>query len=79
MNVLIRDLSERTVKELKRQAAENNRSLQAELKAALNEIAERRRHWRKWNKNVDRIFSELRDSGQKFSDTTALIREDRDR
>ncbi|MDP9361417.1 MAG: hypothetical protein M3P29_08200 [Acidobacteriota bacterium] len=79
MNVLIRDLSEKTVKELKRQAAENKRSLQAELKAILDEKAERRRHLRKWNKNVDRIFNELKKSGQKFPDSTELIREDRDR
>jgi TRAP-type C4-dicarboxylate transport system substrate-binding protein len=79
MNVLIRDLSEKTVRELKKQAAENNRSLQAELKAAVNEMAERRRHLRNWNKNVDRIFNKLKKSGQKFPDSTELIREDRDR
>ena len=79
MNVLVRDLSEKTVKELKKQAAENNRSLQAELKAILNETAERRRHLRKWRKNTDRIYNELKKSGRKFSDTTKLLREDRDR
>ena len=79
MNVLIRDLSEKTVRELKKRAADNKRSLQAELKAALNELAERQRHLRNWNKNVDRIFAELKKSGQKFPDSTELIREDRDR
>jgi len=79
MNVLIRDLSEKAVRELKKQAAENNRSLQAELKAAFNEMVERRRHLRNWNRNVDRIFNELKKSGQKFPDSTELIREDRDR
>jgi plasmid stability protein len=79
MNVLIRDLSEKTVGELKKQAAENERSLHAELKAILTEIAERRRHMRKWIKNVDRIRNELKKSGKKFSDTTQLLREDRDR
>jgi hypothetical protein len=79
MNVLIRDLSEKTVRELKKQAAENNRSLQAQLKANLNEIAERRRHLRKWRRDTDRIFNELKKSGRTFSDTTELLREDRDR
>jgi len=79
MNVLVRDLSEKTVKELKKRAAENNRSLQAELKAILNETAERRRHLRKWRKNTDRIYNELKKSGRTFSDSTQLIREDRDR
>jgi plasmid stability protein len=79
MNVLIRDLSAKTVAELKKQAAQNKRSLQAELKVVLDELAERRDHLRDWNKNVDRIFSELKKSGQKFPDSTELIREDRDR
>lgn len=79
MNVLIRDLAEKTVKELKKQAAENKRSLQAELKAILDAKAEQRRHFRKWRKNTDRIFNELKKSGRKFPDSTALVREDRDR
>ncbi len=78
MNTLIRDLSEKTVRELKRQAAEKNRSLQAEIKAILDETAERRRHLRKWNKNVDRIFNELKKSGKQFPDSTAVIRKHRD-
>jgi hypothetical protein len=78
MNILIRDLSERTVKELKRQATEKNRSLQAEIKANLDETAERRRHLRKWRKNVDRIFNEMKKSGKKFPDSTAMIRRHRD-
>lgn len=79
MNVLVRDLSEKTVKELKKRATENKRSLQAELKAILNETAERRRQLRKWRKNTDRIYNELKRSGKTFSDSTAMIREDRDR
>jgi plasmid stability protein len=79
MNVLIRDLDEKTVRELKKKATENKRSLQAELKAILDETAEQRRHLRKWNKKVDRIYEELRKSGNKFPDSTELIREDRDR
>jgi plasmid stability protein len=79
MNVLIRDLDEKTVNALKKRAAENKRSLQAELKAILNETVERQRHLLKWRKNADRIFNELKKSGRTFSDTTQLIREDRDR
>jgi plasmid stability protein len=41
MNLLIRDLDEDTVKELEEQAKENNRSLEAELKAILEETVER--------------------------------------
>lgn len=78
MNTLVRDLSEKTVRELKRRAAEKNRSLQAEIKAILDETAERQRHLRKWNKNVDRIFNELKKSGKKFPDSTVMIRRHRD-
>ena len=79
MNVLIRDLSEKTIKELKKRAVENKRTLHAELKAILNETAERRRHLRKWRKNTERIYDELKKSGRTFSDSTAMIREERDR
>ncbi len=78
MNTLVRDLSEKTVRELKRRAAEKNRSLQAEIKAILDETAERERHLRKWNKNVNRIFNESKKSGKKFPDSTAIIRKHRD-
>jgi len=79
MNVLIRNIDEKTVKELRKQAEENKRSLQAELKMILDERAEYRRRYRRWRKNTDRIFNELKKSGQKFPDSAELIREDRDR
>jgi len=79
MNVLVRDLSEKTVKDLKKRAADNNRSLQAELKAILSETAARDRHLRKWRKDTDRIYNQLKKSGRTFSDSTELIREDRER
>jgi len=41
MDLWIRDLDEETIRELEEQAAENNRSLEEEMKAILNEIAER--------------------------------------
>ena len=77
MNVLIRDLDEETVETLKKRASESNRSLQAELKAIIEQAAAQ--DWRKTWAAADRIFDELRRSGQKFSDTTALLREDRER
>ena len=77
MDVLIRDLDEKTVKALKKRASDSNRSLQAELKAILQEAASD--DWQETWAAADRIFDELRRSGQKFSDTTALLREDRGR
>jgi len=42
MNLLIRDLDEDTVKELEEQAKENNRSLEARVKAILDARADYR-------------------------------------
>jgi plasmid stability protein len=41
MDLWIRDLDDETIRELEEQAAENNRTLEEELKAILNERAER--------------------------------------
>jgi plasmid stability protein len=77
MNVLIRDLDEQTVNELKKRAETGNRSLQAELKAIIEEAAAR--NWQRTWAAADSIFEELRATGRKFSDTTELLREDRER
>lgn len=41
MDVMIRGLGKATVKELKKRAKEHNRSLEAEVRAIFEEIAER--------------------------------------
>lgn len=41
MNLLIRNLDDETIRDLKERAVENNRSLEHEIKAILEEIAER--------------------------------------
>jgi plasmid stability protein len=76
-NVLIRNIDEKTLENLKKRADNNNRSLQAELKTILD-----------MHGNVD--FDEARmlmkesiekykSEGKVFSDSVDLIREDRDR
>jgi antitoxin FitA len=77
MDVLIRDLDDETVETLKKRASNRNRSFQAELKAIIKEAAAQ--DWSKTWAAADRIFEELRRSGQKFQDTTVLLREDRER
>jgi plasmid stability protein len=74
-NLLIRDLDEDVVKQLKAAAKAHGRSLQAEIHDALQRagtrsLAETRRLSGRWMKR-------LRDTT--LSDSTALIREDRDR
>jgi plasmid stability protein len=74
-NVLVRDLDDDTVRQLKTAAKAHGRSLQAEIHAVLRHagarrLAETRRLSTRWLKR-------LRGSAQ--SDSSALIREDRDR
>lgn len=73
-DVLIRNLDEDVLRLLKAAAKANGRSLQAEIHEALRRssrrsLAETRRISAKWLKRL---------RGKQFSDSTALIREDRD-
>ncbi|MBU1024098.1 hypothetical protein KKB99_07435 [bacterium] len=73
--ILVRDLREKTVENLKKRAKKKGRSLQAEVKlileqAAAIDIAEAR-------KLTEKIRISLK--GGKFSDSADLIRKDRDR
>jgi antitoxin FitA len=75
--VLVRNLTDSVVARLKKRAKTRGRSLQAEVKTILEEASKDvpEDFW----KEADRIREQLKRSGRKFSDTTGLIREDRDR
>jgi plasmid stability protein len=73
-NVLIRDLDDEVLEQLKAAAKANRRSLQAEIhdvlrRASARNLAETRRLSAKWFKRLSRPG---------HSDSAALIREDRD-
>jgi plasmid stability protein len=73
-DVLVRDLDDDVLKQLKAAAKANGRSLQAELhdvlrRASTRNLAETRRLSAKWLKRLSR---------PNHSDSAALIREDRD-
>lgn len=73
-NLLIRDLDDDVLEQLKAAAKANGRSLQAEIhdvlrRANTRNLAETRRLSATWLKRL---------SGLKHSDSAALIREDRD-
>jgi antitoxin FitA len=73
-NVLIRDLDDDVLQQLKAAAKANGRSLQAELhdvlrRANTRNLAETRRLSAKWLKRLSR---------PNLSDSAALVREDRD-
>ena len=75
--VLVRNLTEKVVRQLKRRAEQRGRSLQAEVKLILEEAAQQdnEEFW----KAADSIRERLRRTGRKFSDSAELVREDRDR
>ena len=73
-DVLIRDLDQTVLDELKASAREHGRSLQAEIHEVLRDAARLRTAWtrelsRGWHRRL---------AGKRFSDSTKLIRKDRD-
>jgi plasmid stability protein len=74
--ILVRNLTLKTVARLKRRAKANGRTLQAELRLILEEHA-RQLTSAEALRACDRIRERF--AGRKFPDSAELIREDRDR
>ncbi len=73
--VLVRQLDNKVVARLKKRAKEHGRSLQSEVKTILEEaVPDYEQAW----KRIDALRSKLKRSGRTFSDSTELIREDRE-
>ncbi len=76
--ILVRDLDDRVVDRLKDRAREHGRSLQAEAKMILCEVADSPKLDHETAlKGIVRLRERFK--GRRFPDTVALIREDRDR
>ena len=75
----IRNLDDSVVKALKKRATENHRSLEAELRIVLSQASRERRLSREefWQA-ADRIRA-MTPKDRKQTDSTLLIRQDRDR
>ncbi len=74
--VLVRQLDDKLVERLKKRAKEHGRSLQSEVKTILEEaVPDYEGAW----KRIARLKDTLNRAGRSFSDSTLLIREDRDR
>jgi len=75
--LLVRDISDRIVAELKKRAKRNGRSAEAEHRAILEQALKPSAadFWRE----ADRLRNELQESGRMFTDSTKFIRQDRDR
>ncbi len=76
--VTIRNLDDEVVRKLKAQAKEHNRSLEAELREVLAQLAARRRSRTELLAEADRIAA-MTPKDVVQTDSTLLIREDRDR
>jgi antitoxin FitA len=74
--LLVRDIPDTLVSELKKRAKKHGRSAEAEHRAIL-EAALKRGADDFW-KEADRLRNELRESGRTFTDSTEIIRRDRD-
>ena len=74
-SVLVRHLDPAVVDRLKARAEENGRSLQKELKAVLEQVA-MQATWAEARANIERVRKRF--AGREFSDSTELVREDRD-
>lgn len=75
--ILVRDLDRGVVERLKKRADQNGRSLQAEVKMILEQVAQID-YDEAWER-IERFREKMRLSGRAFSDSAELIREDRDR
>ena len=74
--VLVRQLDDKLVERLKKRAKEHGRSLQSEVKNILEEAApDYEGAW----KRIAKLKKTLKQAGRTFSDSTPLIREERDR
>ena len=74
-DVLVRNLSERTLKALKRRAKLHHSSLQEELKTVLDEVA--RTTMFDAESTARRIFESLQRKGIRFADSSEMQAEDR--
>ena len=75
--LLVRNLHEDVVENLKQRARANHRSLQAEV-ALILENAAKVQPANFWN-NTNKLREQLAQSKQLFSDSAELVREDRDK
>jgi plasmid stability protein len=74
--LLVRDLKEETVAALKKRAKEHGRSAEAEHRAILEEALTQKKQdfWER----ADRLRKDLEETGRTFTDSTELVRQDRD-
>lgn len=75
-DILIRDVDPEAVDAIKARAARGGRSMQAELRQVIEDIAEQERRRKIFWERADALRKSL--EGREHSDSADLIREDRD-
>ncbi len=76
--ILVRDLDEADVEEIRLLAKAKNRSVQGQLKTMIQEAAELQRRRRRFRDVAERWQALWREEGKTFPDSALLNREDRD-
>lgn len=74
--VLVQQLDSKVVVRLKKRAKEHGRSLESEVRTILEEAVP---DYDAARKRIEGFRKRLKKSGRTFGDSTALLREDRDR
>lgn len=72
--VLIRNIEDSTVSTLKRRAKKHGRSLASEIRTILREAVSEGGDWKDQAEQIRALFE-----GREFSDSSDLVRDDRDR
>ncbi len=76
--ILVRDLDEADVEEIRLLAKAKNRSVQGQLKTMIQEAAELQRRKRRFRDVAERWQALWREEDKTLPDSALLIREDRD-
>ena len=76
-NLTVRNLDDRVIAELKREAKQNERSLEAEIRHLLTQRVSNRLRVAGFRERSERLAETTAHTGQ--TDSTLLLREDRDR
>jgi antitoxin FitA len=77
--IVIRNIPEGVMKEFRELARRRGRSMEAEVRALIAAEVERDERLKRFRADTRRRLRTLRAAGRTFSDSTELIREDRER
>ena len=77
--MIVRNIEEGVMEALKRLAKARGLSTEQQVRALIEREADEQERWLRFQDASDRALAYWRERGIRFDDSTALIREDRDR